>query len=309
MPIKIIESFPDPGAAKYDSALWYRQHANKMVIINCRSSYIEFPEHWSPLSVKCAFGGKEYYHFKDASLAAGDDSFLIINEGSLYKSSINTKTVTESFTINFTSQNINDVYVGLSSSAGRQLENPFTQQSNTISFVEKMYHWSGPLTTSLMGIRQLVKEKEQSDGPYIEHSHAALESMLMLHANTKIEIENVLAVKASTKEELYKRLTLARDYMESCFSENISLDRLSAVCFLNTHYLLRQFKLMYNTTPHRYLTRKRLNEAASLLKKPGIPITDIASAVGFADAGSFSKLFRKNYGSSPEQFRRNYASS
>src|SRR5882762_10135461 len=114
-PVKVIDSFPHPTAYKYNEDLWYKQHGNSLVIINCVASHIEYPEHWTPLSIKCAFGGKEYYHFPNNSLAVGPANFLILNEGTTYRSSIESDSPTESYSLNFTKENISRVASCLSS--------------------------------------------------------------------------------------------------------------------------------------------------------------------------------------------------
>src|SRR5580704_11940985 len=121
LPIKIIDSFPDPEAAKYDEKLWYAQHDDSIVVLNCASKNIYYPKHWTPLSIKCAFGGSETYHFEKNAFSVSDNSFLILNEGSEYSSSIQAQDPTTSFTINFTARNIKEVFGGISSTAIGQL--------------------------------------------------------------------------------------------------------------------------------------------------------------------------------------------
>jgi AraC-like DNA-binding protein len=104
--------------------------------------------------------------------------------------------------------------------------------------------------------------------------------------------------------ELYKRLTRAKDYMDSCYTRDISLAELARVSYLNNTYFLRQFRNYYQITPRQYLIRRRMESAREILQtNKKLPITDICSKVGYSDLSSFSKLFKQYYSLSPEQYR------
>jgi AraC-like DNA-binding protein len=54
-----------------------------------------------------------------------------------------------------------------------------------------------------------------------------------------------------------------------------------------------------------YVNQLRLTEAARLLTdQAGMPIADIAFAVGYANVSYFNKLFKEEYGCTPGAFRR-----
>src|SRR5262245_20291789 len=108
-PVKCIKDFPPSRGFRYDEELWHAQHGDALVIINCRSSDIYYPEHWTPLSLKFAFSGKEYYKLRNMTYAVNDENFLVLNQGNVYESYIFQDTVTESLTINYTQNNINQL--------------------------------------------------------------------------------------------------------------------------------------------------------------------------------------------------------
>jgi len=302
-PIKIIDSFPHPTAYKYNEERWYNQHGGSLVIINCTSSNIDYPEHWTPLSIKCAFGGKECYHFPNNAFAVSQENFLILNEGAMYRSSIHSENPTESYSLNFTKDNINQLLSSITSTAALQLDDPFLLREESFRFVEKLYPHNNYLSSFLFKIRNLVRNKHDDTSQYLELAYALLESMVLLQKNTNIEIDRIRAKRRSTKEELYKRLNLAKDYMDSFFHEEISLNDLSKICFLNPFYLLREFKKNFLITPHQYLMNVRLQQAAILLSESDISITELGKKIGFRDLSSFSKLFKRYSGLSPENFR------
>ncbi|MBL7707724.1 MAG: helix-turn-helix transcriptional regulator, partial [Chitinophagaceae bacterium] len=56
-------------------------------------------------------------------------------------------------------------------------------------------------------------------------------------------------------------------------------------------------------TPHQYLTQTRIEAAKLLLAKEGISITDVCTMIGFESLASFSLLFRKQSGHTPQYYR------
>ncbi len=117
-------------------------------------------------------------------------------------------------------------------------------------------------------------------------------------------IRNIPKIRLSTKTELYKRLTRAKDYLDSCYTRDISLEELARLSFMNNTYFLRQFRNYYQITPRQYLIKRRMESARKYLEtNRTISITEICSMVGYSDLSSFSKLFKQYYSLSPEQYR------
>lgn len=117
------------------------------------------------------------------------------------------------------------------------------------------------------------------------------------------QCEKISATRSSTRLELYKRLSHARDFIEKNVDQPITLPQIAGVACLSIHHFLRLFKQVFEETPHQYLTRKRIERAKDLLLTTSISVTDICQSVGFRSPGSFSWLFRRHVGCSPEGFR------
>jgi AraC-like DNA-binding protein len=66
---------------------------------------------------------------------------------------------------------------------------------------------------------------------------------------------------------------------------------------------LRQFKKNYQLTPHQYLIHRRLDRAKNSILYSTASMTDICFMIGFDDVSSFSKLFKRRFGLSPQQYR------
>jgi len=77
---------------------------------------------------------------------------------------------------------------------------------------------------------------------------------------------------------------------------------------LSRYHFLRTFKEATGITPHQWLLRARLREAARRLVDTPAPVTEIALAVGFHDLSNFIRSFRSEFGRSPTRFRASRAS-
>jgi AraC family transcriptional regulator len=112
------------------------------------------------------------------------------------------------------------------------------------------------------------------------------------------------ALHASTREELWRRVNRARDYLHAHLGSPIKLSDVAAAACLSPFHLLRTFQVAFRQTPHQYLIQCRLERARFLLEKTRIPVTMICLDCGFASLGSFSTLFQKSCGMSPSAWRR-----
>ncbi|WP_113338738.1 AraC family transcriptional regulator [Rhizobium cremeum] len=84
---------------------------------------------------------------------------------------------------------------------------------------------------------------------------------------------------------------------ENCAGQ-VSSEDLETLTNLNRYSLARQFRLVTGTSPHRYLTMRRLERARGTMRD-GMPIAEAAYDAGFADQSHFTRHFRNCYGMTP----------
>jgi AraC-like DNA-binding protein len=103
--------------------------------------------------------------------------------------------------------------------------------------------------------------------------------------------------------EIYQRLTAAKVFIDNHYHEALDLERISRQALLSKFHFHRLFTRVYRKTPHQYITRIRLEAAKVLLAREGISITEVCNEVGFESLGSFSTLFSRQSGNSPQYYR------
>ena len=84
----------------------------------------------------------------------------------------------------------------------------------------------------------------------------------------------------------------------------LTLRRMAAVAGLSPYHFLRTFEQVTGVTPHQYVRRTRLREAAMRLALTPARIIEIAFDSGFGDVSNFNRAFRAEFGVSPRLYRR-----
>ena len=92
--------------------------------------------------------------------------------------------------------------------------------------------------------------------------------------------------------------------MEERLSEPLSLDDLAAETRISRYHFLRVFRRLTGLTPHQYLLRLRLREAAVRVTTEEARVIAIAIDSGFEDISNFNRNFRDEFGCSPRAYNR-----
>jgi AraC-like DNA-binding protein len=108
---------------------------------------------------------------------------------------------------------------------------------------------------------------------------------------------------------LFKEFTLAERvdlhlFMNLNFTRKASLKTLAELSGRSLSTFEREFKLIFNTTPHKWIIKKRLLLSQNLLNDHTKRISDVFYEVGFEDLPHFSRAFKKEFGITPSEYRK-----
>ncbi len=99
------------------------------------------------------------------------------------------------------------------------------------------------------------------------------------------------------------QIRAALETMHADCSRAWSLEELAKAVGLSRAGFAQKFRNALGATPFHYLATIRIQKAMDLLSTTNDKIEVVAEAVGYKDAFSFSKAFKKLSGISPRQFR------
>jgi transcriptional regulator GlxA family with amidase domain len=95
----------------------------------------------------------------------------------------------------------------------------------------------------------------------------------------------------------------ALEWVERRLDQPFTVAELARRSGLGERTFLRRFSAATGTTPHRWLTERRLDRAQALLEEGGLSVEDIATACGYASAAALRHQFSRLRGTSPSSYR------
>lgn len=125
------------------------------------------------------------------------------------------------------------------------------------------------------------------------------------------EIQKIVAValsKLQTRddgkiENTKHAIHLVKQYIADHYNEEITLNQLADVVYLNPSYLSTIFKSKTGSGISKYIKTIRMEKAKKMLLRTNMKISDIGNAVGFHNNSYFIKSFHEYYGETPEKMR------
>ncbi|MBT1697337.1 AraC family transcriptional regulator [Fulvivirgaceae bacterium PWU4] len=277
-------------------------YADHYLFTDSLPASFRYPEHFTALGIVAMLKGKGEFKINDETAALDENAFLIVNRGSrlsfALQGSDNIPVLLYFNTILCDLLIRAIFYRDVPADAERDIE------TYDFSLLEHIHFQHATLKNHLPWLINL--------GSSCSSFHALKADMLLRNLLDNIIAENYAAVtvsknldvvKQSTRKTLYKRLTVAKQWMEANCAAAFTIDHVADIAMLNTHHFLRLFKKAFRTTPHQYLIDLRIKRASNLLIATDSPVSEICQDVGFESLSSFSTLFKVRCGMSPTQFR------
>lgn len=88
--------------------------------------------------------------------------------------------------------------------------------------------------------------------------------------------------------------------------KEVTIESLAKQVGLSTKQFTRLFRQYNHTTPHQYIIQTRINHGKYLLEETTLSVKAIALELGYADAFTFSRQFKKVVGIAPTTYRCKY---
>jgi AraC family transcriptional regulator len=257
----------------------------------------------SDFSLHAVFNGSETFKIGKRTMGVYPG-----NEGTVYNRTIYSHSIANIFSISFSAKFLTDFQYNFSSSESGLLDEPLGGEvTGQNFFLETIYPCKGDIKYNLLHLMEHFHENsdELLLDDYIYHS--LLLFYRLYYREVLIKSNNLNALNACTRDELFKRLTIAKDFMLSNYNQDISLEDISEQACLSPTHLFRTFRQVYNCSPHQYLIQVRLDNAKHMLKNTDYTLNEIVNMVGFTCPSTFIKLFKSKFHFTPGTFRNHVA--
>lgn len=101
-----------------------------------------------------------------------------------------------------------------------------------------------------------------------------------------------------------RNLNIVKDFIDTNFAQNISLNQLAILCNLSEFHFSRMFKAVCGISPYQYVQYIRINKSKEMLQiKHTLSIADISAECGYNNQSHFTKTFKLYTGMTPMNFK------
>jgi AraC family transcriptional regulator len=269
------------------------------VVLNVKTNNTFRDNIRGPLSLFTNLAGTSYVTTGAKRAKINEGFFFISNPDQHYTLEIHNKN-TETLNIHFGDYWADQVFETLSKSPETLLDDSiFSTPFARIELRNKLYEVTPSIQHLLTGLKTCDQDKLKE-----EENLFTLLVHLLAQGKELRKIESQLpVVKKSTKEEIFRRLADATDYIYSNVDRDISLDTLSSISCLSKFHFLRLFKIAFEKTPYQFITEVKVRHATSLLMRTKLDVKEISRSLGFKDSSTFSRLYFNQTGHYPSQIR------
>jgi AraC-like DNA-binding protein/quercetin dioxygenase-like cupin family protein len=181
----------------------------------------------------------------------------------------------------------------------------FTPRKGEVVFRERLV-----LDEFIAGLARSIRRELIEDRPGREMMLKSLVHQLVIHlVRTHLSVRHSPRIELSRAGPVDRRLRRAIEFMHDNFDRDLSLEEIASSAYLSEYHFSRLFKQVTNLSPGVYLANVRIEKARQLLSDTRLPISEIASRVGYHSQSHFTKVFKSITGATPRAFRESASGS
>ncbi|MGO1470115.1 MAG: AraC family transcriptional regulator [Tissierella sp.] len=218
--------------------------------------------------------GKGIFKIEERVFNVGKDDLIIVNSNVIHTESSKGTNALEHIVIGIEGLSVDD-------------ENPYT-----------IYNFNEKKEEVLYYLEKIIEEIELEHSFYTNMCQNYLE--ILIFNILRLSTDNM---KLENNKNVTKECSYIKDYIDTNYAENLSLDGLASIAYMNKFYMSRLFKENIGKTPIDYLIDKRISVSKILLETTEHSLTEIFKIVGFSSQSYFNQIFKKRVNMTPREYR------
>ena len=273
------------------------------VVYSTRAQIEDYVLAGERMALLCAWNGRQEVSLEGRRLTVDDDTWLVVPNGAASVRVRGGESI-QALTILFRIGMPEEVLGTLVTTEDRLLEQGESDYASaSLPFLPNLQMHDRSITPVLLFIRRHCDTGIEDPLWYDEQLAFLLERMLSRHRQVIAKLRSVPVRRAATRREIFRRVSLATDFIHSNYDKPLMLSDMARAAFLSRHHFLRLFKHVHDVTPHEYLQRKRTSVAARLLRSSELAVEEIVKQVGFDSRSTLFRAMRRFHGVTPRECR------
>lgn len=250
----------------------------------------EFVYHYHDFHKVIVFlSGKAAYHIEGKSYYLKPWDILLVNRHAIHKPEIDFSVPYERFVLWIQDDIAQSDLLRCFQKANDRSFNLIRLDSQTQERLKQL----------LYELESALKEEVQTDSRFgSDLLGNALFTQFMVYVNRIfLEKQYIYDTRSYSSDSQIEELLR---YINHNLTEDLSIETLSRKYYLSKYHMMRKFKEETGYTIHNYIISKRLLLARTKISE-GTPILKAAQLSGFSDYTTFSRAYKKQFGTAPSQ--------
>lgn len=242
------------------------------------------------ISLKIVLEGEEHYSINNRQYTIKDNNYIIVNKGEEVAINVDSKKQTKGLCIYPPMDLINEAFSSQLIGMDKYLSN-LDNHLKEVTFTTLQYNMNHTKLGTYLNTRvhKIINYKEEVD--FLEFYCDLTEIMVCDQLQIEEKLQLLSATKRQTREELYRRMSIAIAYMHDNKYQKINLEELCKSSYLSKYHFIRCFKELFQQSPYQYLLSLKLAKAKELYSK-GYSYREITELTGFSDVKNLKKKLK-----------------
>ncbi|KIA91837.1 hypothetical protein OC25_19655 [Pedobacter kyungheensis] len=282
---------------------YVKELSNKNKIVSDSTCEALYEQQNEAYTIKFVFNGEETCEINKRKFNIYPDTFAVVNAGSNFSSKIDSINPVNTFAVSFGESFISDFHHSFSYSEENLLDGK--EAIKMPDFMESLYPFAGDMRFNVLHLKNQLDKGLKDEMLINEYLYHCLLNYYKIYDKEVVQkLDKLSFIKTKTRQEVLKRLTLAKEYISSNYNQNITLEQIAEQACLSVNHLLRTFKEAYEISPYQFLMQLRLNRAKKLLQTTSYSLNEIVGLVGFECPSSFIRLFKHTFNITPLKYKK-----